>query len=49
MKRNGASVDLDNGERMKKLQLENDKLRQMVDRDLVLKLEKENAHLKRAL
>lgn len=47
-KRNGANhVDLDINEKLKKLQVENEKLKEMVDKDLIEKLQKENHTLKR--
>ena len=35
LKRNGIAVDVDASDKLKRLQSENDKLRQLVDRDLV--------------
>lgn len=47
MKRTGVEIDVDMTDKFKKLQTENQKLKEMVDRDLVDKLMRENMQLKR--
>lgn len=49
MKRTGVEVDVDMTDKMKKLQSENLKLKEMVNQELVEKLLRENTHLKREL
>lgn len=49
MKRTGVELDVNMAEKVKKLQTENRKLKEMVDRDLVERLTKENNILKREL
>ena len=49
MKRTGVEVDVDMAEKMKKLQSQNSKLKEMVNQELVQRLLRENTHLKREL